>query len=420
MPRLYLDNAATSFPKAPGVFEAMQRYAADLGASAGRGSYAEAIETGRLIRRCRERLQRLINAEAPERIVFTLNTTDALNLAIKGAVLHRTLTAPRRRIHLVTSQMDHNSVLRPFNALREQGVEWSCVPADPATGHVDPADVRRAITADTLLVAISHASNVTGTIQPIDEIGRACRERDVLFLVDAAQSLGHVPLDVRAACVDLLAFPGHKGLLGPLGTGGLYLRPGVERAVRPLREGGTGSSSDLDTQPETLPDRYEAGSQNAIGIVGLSEAVAWILERGVERLREHELGVMARMIAGLRAFGRFDDEGEGGAGESPRVLGVSEPRRRVGVFSIVYPALAPAELAGVLEQRYGMLVRPGVHCAPRAHAALGTLRGDGAGGATRLSIGPFVTGEDAERVCAALGEVCRTAGQPPRLAHAGA
>lgn len=400
--RIYFDNAATSFPKPPAVHEAMLRYGTQVGGTAGRGAYFEAREGGRIIGECRRRICDLIRGESPDHVVFTLNTTDALNLAINGIVAQRRLERPGRSVHLVATEMDHNSVLRPFNALAEAGVEWTCVPCDPETGLVSAEDVRLALRPDTALVAVLHASNVTGTIQPVAEIGLVCRAAGVPFLVDAAQSLGHIPVDVRAMGIDLLAFPGHKGLLGPLGTGGLYLRPGMERLVRPVRTGGTGSRSEQETQPSELPDRYEPGSQNALGIAGLSEAVAWISPRQAE-LIEHEAGLRLEMIRGLEEIGAAGP-GEGGRGL--RLLGPQTAQGRVGVFSLVHETLSAAEMAGVLEQEYGILARAGLHCAPRAHAALGTRD---IGGALRLSLGPFLKNEDVRLACRALGEITAAA-----------
>ncbi|QOV92149.1 aminotransferase class V-fold PLP-dependent enzyme [Humisphaera borealis] len=286
--RLYLDNAATSFPKPRTVTDAMVRYATQLGASAGRGAYQEAIETGALIHECRRRLNRLLNGEKAEHFVFTLNCSDALNLAIKGLI-----DPARQPAHAICTHIDHNSILRPLNELESRGwISQTQVPVDSATGLVDPDDIRRAIRPETKLVAITHASNVTGTVQPIREIGRICRERAVPFIVDAAQSVGHLPIDVRADCIDLLAAPGHKALLGPLGTGFLYIRPGLEKSLRTLREGGTGSVSELATQPDFMPDKYEPGSHNAIGIIGLSEGVKWVLEQGIETLHAHEMDLV--------------------------------------------------------------------------------------------------------------------------------
>lgn len=405
--RLYLDNAATSFPKPPGVYEAMLHYGTQIGGTSGRGNYREAREGGRLIRRCRERINALIGGESPDHVVFTLNTTDALNLAIKGIVAHRRSTAPDRPVHLVATEMDHNSVLRPFNALAGEGIEWTCVRADPETGIVDPADVGEAIRPGTALVAMVHASNVTGSIQPAAAVGRLCRERGVPFLLDAAQSMGHLPVDVGELSVDLLAFPGHKGMLGPLGTGGLYIRPGMERTLAPLREGGTGSASEIDVQPATLPDKYEPGSHNAVGIAGLSEAVAWLMDRRVESLREHEIELITVV---LESLAELESAGL-------RLLGPKDPSMRVGVFSFVHEELSPGWIADELERRFGVLVRAGIHCAPRAHRALGTLsNGEARAGAVRLSVGPFLKAADVRYACEALRQVCAGVGAAERSA----
>ncbi|HSI36498.1 MAG TPA: aminotransferase class V-fold PLP-dependent enzyme, partial [Tepidisphaeraceae bacterium] len=276
--RLYLDNAATSFPKPPGVLAAMTRYATELGASAGRGAYHEAIETGHLIATCRQRLNTLFNGQDPNHFVFTLNCSDALNLAIKGVLVGgRQSAVGGKTPHAICTHIDHNSILRPLGHLEDDGaIAVTRVPVD-SVGLVSADDVRRAIRPETKLVAITHASNVTGTVQPIREIGRICRERGVALVVDAAQSAGHIPVDVQTDFIDLLAAPGHKALLGPLGTGFLYIRPGLEKTLRPLREGGTGSVSENDRQPDFMPDKFEPGSHNAIGIAGLSEGVQWVI-----------------------------------------------------------------------------------------------------------------------------------------------
>ena len=396
VPRRYFDNAATSFPKPPAVAAAMSRYMAEVGA-AGRGGYAEARHSAALIRKCRERICKLINGESAEHVVFALNATDALNLAIKGAArgfARRT----GKRPHVVITNMEHNSVLRPVNELAADGLlDVTKVNADPATGMVDPSDVARAVKPGmTAFVAINHASNVTGSVQAIEEIGPRVRastgEADrPLFVVDASQSLGHWPVDVRAADIDLLAFPGHKGLLGPTGTGGLYIRPGVEQRLATFREGGTGSVSESELHPTMMPEKYEAGSHNTVGIVGLSEGVAWLLDRGVDAVRRHELDLLARLLESLHAM---RDDGV-------RVLGEAPIAQRVGVVSFTHAAYSPAELATVLEAEFGILCRAGLHCAPLVHQMLGTAPPTGEG-AVRLSIGPFLTEAD---VRAAVGAI---------------
>ncbi|MDB5354285.1 MAG: Cysteine desulfurase [Phycisphaerales bacterium] len=383
--RLYLDNAATSRPKPKVVYEAMARYATELGASAGRGAYAEAVETGELMNECRRRLNRLFHGERAEHFVFTLNCSDALNLAIKG------LVDPYEKGHAICTHIDHNSILRPLRAMEERGwVETSRVPVDGASGIVDPADIRRAIRPDTRLIAITHVSNVTGTIQPIREIGRIAREAGVPFIVDAAQSAGHVPIDVQADGIDLLAAPGHKGLLGPLGTGFLYVRPGVEKILATIREGGTGSVSELDRQPEFMPDKYEPGSHNAVGIIGLSEGVNWILGQTVQKLHEHDRELIGTFLEGI-------GDTEGLTYYGPR--GVKD---RVGVFSIRVDGYDPHELSSALESSFGILTRSGIHCAPLAHEAIGTAA---MGGTTRLSFGPFLTMQDVSFASDAIAEI---------------
>jgi cysteine desulfurase / selenocysteine lyase len=389
--RLYFDNAATSFPKPPRVCEAMLEYARDLGAPA-RGRYAEAAEASRLVQQCRERINALINGTSPDHIVFTLNTTDALNMAIKGVVSHSRMAG--RRAHVVTTWMDHNSILRPLNALNEDGVCQTRIAPDPETDLIDPDAIRRAITPDTVLVATLHASNVTGAIQPVEEIGRICRERGVLFLLDAAQSLGHIPVNAAAINADLVAFPGHKGLLGPTGTGGLYIRPGVEALMRTTREGGTGSRSELDVQPRMMPDRFEPGSHNTMGIIGLSEGAAYLLERGIDSVRAHEERLIRIMLD--RFGGEVRPSG-------PRLLGPRAAAGRVGVFSFVHETLSSIEIADALERRFGVLTRPGLHCAPLAHRSLNTSE---SGGAVRLSLGPFLSEEDVVYAADSLENVC--------------
>jgi selenocysteine lyase/cysteine desulfurase len=293
--RLYMDNAATSFPKPPEVLAAMNKYATEIGASAGRGAYAEAIQSAAMLAECRRRLQRLFNGEKPEHFIFTLNCTDASNLALKGLVLHQVKLG--RKVHAVCTEIDHNSVLRPLHAMQDMGwLDVTHVPVDPATGLVDPDDVKRAIKPDTRLVAITYASNVTGTLQHLPEISRFTRQLEVPLMVDAAQAVGHVVIDVQKLGIDLMAAPGHKGLLGAQGTGLLYIRPGIEKIMSTLKEGGTGSISEQDRQPDFMPDRFESGSHNAIGLAGLSAGVGWLLERGMASVAAHDASLLKAFI----------------------------------------------------------------------------------------------------------------------------
>jgi cysteine desulfurase / selenocysteine lyase len=390
--RLYMDNAATSFPKPEVVVEALIYYATKVGASAGRGAYREAVESGALIAECRQQLCRFFNGEKPEHFIFTLNCSDALNLAIKGMV------DPGQRAHFICTEIDHNSVLRPMNALLEQGrIELTRVRIDPETGFIDPADIARAIRPTTRMITITHASNVTGTLQPLREIGLIAKTHGVPLLVDAAQSAGHVPIDVQADHIDMLASPGHKGLLGPLGTGFLYIRPGLENMVRIVREGGTGSVSEQDRHPEFMPDKFEAGSHNAIGIAGLLAGLKWHGEQTMEKLAAHDGALTAAFVRRLREMDDVTYYGPRGA------------EGRVGVFSVKIEGYTPHELAARLEGEYGILTRPGLHCAPLIHRALGTVP---VGGTTRFSFGPFLTESDVEFAADALAAI---AASRPRL-----
>lgn len=383
--RLYLDNAATSFPKPESVLKAMNHYATSLGASAGRGAYSEAIDTAGILNSCRINLRKHFNGERSEHFIFTLNCSEALNIAIKG------LIDPSKDNHVICTAIDHNSILRPTTAMEDAGIaSRTIVPVDPTTGLADPDDIRKAIRPNTRFIAITHASNVTGTVQPVGEIGRLAREHAVPFIVDAAQSAGHMKIDVQKDCIDLLASPGHKALLGPLGTGFLYLRPGMEKIVRPLMEGGTGSVSEEPRQPIFMPDRYESGSHNAIGIAGLNAGLEWIAGQGIDSLAKHDQDLVRVFIDGVSNV-------EGLTFFGPR--GVKD---RVGVFSVRIEGYEPQELSAILESNYGILTRSGIHCAPFAHETIGTAS---LGGTTRLSFGPFVTLQDVKFATDALAEI---------------
>ena len=381
--RLYFDNAATSFPKPDTVHQAMLSYARDIGASAGRGAYREALESGRIISQTRSRIAQLINAPDPEHVIMTFNCTDGLVLAIKGIVT-------RPRCHVITSRMEHNSVLRPLSALQDQlGIEVTYIAAD-RRGLVDPEDFRRAVRPETALIGLVHASNVCGSLQDIAAVGRIAREAEIPYLVDAAQTAGHIPIDVQAFPIDMLAFPGHKALLGPLGTGAIYIRPGMESHLRPLKEGGTGSRSEVPVQPDFLPDRFEAGSHNTLGIAGLGAGVQYLLDKGMDVLAEHDRTLCQTFLDHTADIPHLT------------VHGPTDLDKRIGVFSVTIDGYAPAELSAVLEEQFGILTRPGLHCAPYAHQTIGTFE---LGGACRLSFGPFLTVDDISYAAAALKKI---------------
>jgi cysteine desulfurase family protein len=384
--RIYLDNAATSWPKPEVVYAAVDKYQRKNGAPNGRSGYREAIEANGIVERARQGVATLLGADDPLQIVFGFNGTDVLNLAIRGVV--------RPGDHVVTTVCDHNSVLRPLRVLNEQaGVDVSFVPCD-GEGFVSPDDVRSALRPQTRLVAVVHASNVTGAIQPIEAIGSLVREHGALFLVDAAQSLGHAPLDVSQLEVDLLAAPGHKGLLGPLGTGVLYIRPGVEGVLQPLRCGGTGTRSDEDRQPDDLPDKYEPGNHNLPGLAGLFASCEYLARKTIAEIHRHHTMLTERLLEHLHVVGGLT------------VHGPRSTANRTSVVSVTIDGYDPQELAAVLESTHRIQCRAGLHCAPRMHAALGTTAG---GGTLRLSPGFATTLAEIDAVAEALEEVASVA-----------
>jgi cysteine desulfurase family protein len=382
IPRIYLDNAATSWPKPQAVYDAVDRYQREIGAPNGRSGYREAIESNRIVERARRGVAELIGARKPSHVVFGFNGTDVLNLAIRGIV--------RPGDHVITTVCDHNSVLRPLRALRETFVvDITYLPCD-GQGFVSPDDVRAALRPKTRLVAVVHASNVTGAIQPIDEIGRIVRESPARFLVDAAQSLGHVPIDMRQLDVDLLAAPGHKGLLGPLGTGVLYIRPGVESDLIPLRCGGTGTQSEEDRQPNSLPERYESGNHNLVGLAGLAAATEFLRNESIPSIHDHHARLTAQLLDALREI------------DGLTIHGPQSTKNRTSVVSVTVDGYAPQELAAILESSRNIQCRAGLHCAPRMHEALGTTS---TGGTLRFSPGYFTTPEEIDAVLETLQQV---------------
>ena len=385
--RIYLDQAATSWPKPDAVYSAVDRFQRECGAAAGRGDYRSAIEARAIVDRLRARVSRLVGSQAdPRQVVFTANGTQSLNLALHGWL--------RPGDHVVTTEAEHNSVLRPLRQLVDGGVISVDYLPIGSSGRVDPQAVEAAIGPSTRLVVLTHASNVTGAIQPIGEVGRICRARGVRFLVDAAQTLGHVPLDVEADCIDLLAAPGHKGLLGPLGTGVLWVRPGLERPLRPLMQGGTGSQSESEHQPEEMPDCLESGNLNGPGLAGLDAALEWLDSQGGPTALDARCAQLtADLIGGLAR------------NEQVRLVGRVDPPYNAGVVSFVVEGYLPDEVAGTLDAAYGIEVRTGLHCAARMHAALGTLAG---GGTVRASVGPFTTREQVIALLQAIEELTAT------------
>lgn len=379
---IYLDNAATSFPKAPGVAEAMVRTLTEAGGNPGRSGHAMAVAAQGVVNETRRRLAVLLGAPDPTRIVFTANATDAINQALFG------LLRPGERV--ITTRMEHNALVRPLAELAGRGVAVERVAASH-DGCVDLDDLARALrTGPTRLVAMAHASNVTGSILPAREVAQLAHEYGALFLLDAAQTAGALPLDVGEMEIDLLALPGHKGLLGPPGTGALFVAAGV--TLTPLRFGGTGLRSEDEQMPEKLPERLEAGTLNTVGLAGLGAALRFLAERGVAAVRAHEMALTARLLAGLQGIPGL------------RIHGVADPPRQVATVSISLQGWEPVDLAAVLDSSFGIAVRAGLHCAPAAHRTLGTFPS----GTVRLSAGCFTTEDDIEQTVAALEQLAGT------------
>ena len=376
----YLDNAATSWPKSPQVIAAMQQYLCECGGSPGRAGHGKSLTSSRMVYDTRDQLATLFNAPSTDRVVFAKNATEALNVILFGSL--------NPGDHVVTSSMEHNAVMRPLRQLETCGVNLSVAACD-AQGRLDRDAVRRLLTPKTRLILINHASNVTGTIQPIAEIGSLAREAGVRFAVDAAQTAGVCPLDMQQNAIDFLAFTGHKSLGGPQGTGGLALGPDVD--LRPLIFGGTGSASESELQPEFLPDKLESGTLNAIGLAGLGAALADLNAFVVGNVLQHEQKLLRRFREGLR--------------ELPQILvyGPADPAESVGVLSLNVAGISCDEVGVRLEQQFGILTRTGLHCAPAAHRSIGTL----AKGTVRFSVSRFTTEAEIDAALAALAIIGR-------------
>ncbi len=375
----YFDNAATSWPKPVSVLRAMKDYFFRGGGNPGRSGHGKSIGAGRIVLNARERLAALFNIPDPSRVVFAKNATEALNTALFGLL--------RRGDHVVASSMEHNSVMRPLTFLQEHGIEVTAVEADD-TGLVHPDSLIEAVKKGTKLVVMTHASNVTGTINDIAAVGRMCRDIRVPFLVDGAQTAGVVPVDVQRMNIDLFAFSGHKGLLGPQGTGGLYI--GIdEKELSPLIYGGTGSVSDREAQPEFLPDRFESGTLNVVGIAGLAAGVEYLLDMGRKKILEHDGRLLEIFLDDFSAVSRI------------MLYGRKKPFEQTGVLSFNVRGMSPSKVGEILDREYGIQARIGLHCAPSAHKTIGTFPA----GTVRLSWGIFNTERDVQYAIRAVKKI---------------
>lgn len=376
MQTIYLDNAATSFPKPAGVSARMKEYMDSVGATINRSVYGAAQDAGLVTLRLRERLARLFSfPEKPTHVILTPGATAGLNFILKGFL--------RSGDHCLVSSMEHNAVMRPL--LQLQGVEFDRIPCD-SEGRLDPAAMLPLIRPNTRLCVMAHGSNVCGTVQDAATVGTICAEHGIAFALDAAQTAGHIPIDFQALHLSALCVPGHKGLLGPSGIGALLLRDDFAHALTPLLAGGTGSASDSEYLPDYLPDHFESGTPNLPGIYGFEEALRFIEETGIDALRAHELELTARFLEGLRTIPNL------------RLCGTEDLSRRVGVISVDFTQADNAEAAFRLESEFGILTRCGLHCAPSAHKTLGTFPQ----GTVRFSLGFSSTAADVNAALAAL------------------
>ncbi|HKI33227.1 MAG TPA: aminotransferase class V-fold PLP-dependent enzyme [Gemmataceae bacterium] len=380
---IYLDNAATSWPKPAVVAQAIGQFLETSAANPGRSGHRLSLAAARVVYNLREALAEFFGLEDPLRLVFTSGVTESVNLALRGLL--------RPGDHVVTSPIEHNAVMRPLRALEREGVRLTIVPGT-ANGCLRLGDLELSLRPETRLVVLNHASNVSGTILPVAEVGAITRRQGKLLLVDAAQTAGVLPIDMKAMNVDLLAFSGHKGLLGPTGTGGLAIGERVDvRDMAPLKRGGTGSRSEFEEQPDFLPDKYEAGTPNSVGLAGLAASLDFLRQRGTEALRRHEMTLTGQLLEGLRAI------------SGVRVFGPCDPARQVAVVSFTLTGRHVSDIALQLDEEHGVLCRPGLHCAPAAHRTLGSFPE----GTVRFSPGAFTTAKEVEAALAAVARLAR-------------
>lgn len=377
---IYLDNAATTYPKPQKVYDSMMDCMKNYCANPGRSGHKLAMKSAREIYDTRENIAKLFNIENPMNIIFTSNATDSLNIAIKGVV--------NEGDHIITTSMEHNSVIRPIKSLEKYGIENTIVDCDKE-GFLNIENIKNAIKPNTKLIVTTHASNVCGTLIDIKSVGEIAKANNILYLVDASQTAGVYEIDVKSINVDMIAAPGHKCLFGPQGTGILYIREGLN--INISKEGGTGSKSEDLFQPDILPDKYESGTHNTPGIVGLNEGIKFILETGIENIREYEEQLCEYMLNRLK--------------EVPNIIiyGPSDSKQRAAVISINIDKIDSGELTFLLDSEYDIATRSGIHCSPLAHKTLGTLDQ----GAVRFSLSYFNTKDDIDKAIDALKDICK-------------
>lgn len=377
---IYLDNAATSFPKPEGVILALNEHLTKYGASAGRGQYQWAIEVGSKILHTRQKLATILGAKDPLRVILTYNATYALNMVLKGLL--------NSGDHVLISSMEHNAVVRPLRSLEKDGVNLEIVPCDKE-GFIDLTLLNKLIRKNTRLISVIGASNVSGTIQPLREIGIIAKEKDIFFLVDGAQLAGLYPVEVDNWGIDALAFTGHKSLYGPQGTGGMVLSEKLANKLKPLIEGGTGSKSEEEVQPTFLPDKFESGTMNTSGFIALGAGVDFLLSEGMSNILEHERRLRNHLIDKISQL------------QGVKILGPRDSKNTVGIASFTLEGIDNSMIMLKLDKKWGIMVRSGLHCAPLAHKTLGSFPG----GSVRCSFGAFNTLEEVNLLIQAIGEI---------------
>ena len=377
---IYLDNGATSFPKPEEVYTYMDQYYRRLGVNPGRSGYDICMEAGEVVENTRKALTKFFNGKDPNRLCFTYNATDALNLIIFGIL--------QEGDHAITTTVDHNSVLRPLYHFSEfGGGEVDYIPFD-SKGFVNPDDIKKRFKSNTKLVIVNHASNVIGTIQPVKEIGRLCKENGIIFAVDASQSAGKIPVDMEELNLDIVAFTGHKSLLGPTGIGGLYIREGIE--IKHTRAGGTGVRSAVKTHLYEYPYRLEYGTLNTLGVSGLSAGIKWILEHGLDNLHEHEMKLTSKLREGLHNV------------EGITLYVQDDLTDHISIFLFNVDGMEAMNTGTILDVDYNIACRTGLHCAPLVHDQLGTTE---IHGGVRFGIGPFNTEEHIQIAVQAVKDI---------------
>jgi len=373
---IYLDNAATTFPKPECVYKAMDKFLREKGANPGRAGHRMSVEAEQEIEKARVTVAKFLGIKEPERMIFTFSATDALNMGIKGLLSEGD--------HVITSRLEHNSVSRPLDGLENRGVITVTRVENSDDGFISADDIKKAVRPNTKLIVCTHASNVLGTIQPIRKIGEVARDRDIIFMVDAAQTMGVYRIDVEYFNIDMLAFTGHKGPFGPPGSGGLYVGERVE--LRAWREGGTGFEPESLSQPDILPYKLESGTPNSVGIIGLKTGIEFCIKEGIDKIRQHERELASSLIRALETDDRFE------------IYGCPDGDRKVGIVSINITGLQPDDVGAILDNTFNVAVRPGMHCAPHIHREIGTFPE----GMLRLSPGYFNTMEEIEETISGL------------------